>query len=74
MLPLSFGWRHLLFANWPVESDVLRAHLPDTFAVEEFGGTGWLTVVPLAVPSSVHRRVSSFHSAPAFFMSVWIEV
>lgn len=46
MLPLAFGWRHLLFANWPVDTDVLAAHLPGPFAVEEFDGTGWLTVVP----------------------------
>jgi len=46
MLPLAFGWRHLLFANWPVDTDVLDAHLPEPFAVQEFDGTGWLTVVP----------------------------
>ena len=46
MVPLAFGWRHLLFANWPVDVDVLRAHLPDPFAVDEFDGTGWLSVVP----------------------------
>jgi uncharacterized protein YqjF (DUF2071 family) len=40
MLPLAFGWRHLLFANWPVDSDLLAAHLPDPFAVQEFDGTG----------------------------------
>ena len=48
MVPLSFGWRHLLFANWPVASDLLAAHLPEPFAVDEFDGTGWLSVVPLA--------------------------
>jgi uncharacterized protein YqjF (DUF2071 family) len=46
MLPLAFGWRHLLFANWPVDSDLLAAHLPDPFAVQEFDGTGWLSIVP----------------------------
>ncbi len=46
MLPLAFGWRHLLFASWPVDADVLRAHLPDPFAVDEYDGSGWLSVVP----------------------------
>lgn len=45
-LPLAFGWRHLCFANWPVDEAVLDAHLPDAFAVDTFDGTGWLTVVP----------------------------
>ena len=56
VVPLRFGWRHLLFANWPVESEVLSAHLPDALSVDEYdgrnsespeGGTGWLSVIPL---------------------------
>lgn len=46
VLPLAFGWRDLLFANWPVEAETLSAHLPQAFAVEEYDGTGWLSVVP----------------------------
>ena len=46
VVPLAFRWRHLLFANWPVESDVLSAHLPDAFSVHEYDGTGWLSVLP----------------------------
>ncbi len=44
---LAFGWRHLLFANWPVNADLLDAHLPDAFEVETYDGAGWLSVVPL---------------------------
>jgi uncharacterized protein YqjF (DUF2071 family) len=50
---MAFGWRHLLFANWPVDADVLAVHLPDALAVDEFDGTGWLSVVPL---TNVHVR------------------
>ena len=46
MVPLAFGWRHLLFANWPVDSDHLATHLPDELAVHEHDGTGWLSVIP----------------------------
>lgn len=47
VVPLAFGWRHLLFANWPVDSDRLDAHLPGPLSVDEYDGTGWLSVVPL---------------------------
>ena len=46
-VPLAFGWRHLLFANWPVDADVLDDHLPDALSVDEHDGTGWLSVIPL---------------------------
>jgi uncharacterized protein YqjF (DUF2071 family) len=46
VLPLAFGWRHLLFANWPVDADRLAAHLPDRLAVQEHDGSGWLSVIP----------------------------
>ncbi|MFB6195301.1 MAG: YqjF family protein [Haloplanus sp.] len=46
VLPLKMGWRHLLFANWPVDAAVLDAHLPSPLTVDEHDGTGWLSVVP----------------------------
>lgn len=45
-IPLAFGWRHLLFANWPVSTDRLAAHLPDVLAVDEYDGTGWVSIIP----------------------------
>lgn len=46
-VPLAFGWRHLLFANWPVSTDRLAAHLPDALAVDEYDDTGWVSIIPL---------------------------
>ena len=46
VVPLAFGWRHLLFANWSVDSDHLATHLPDELAVHEYDGTSWLSVIP----------------------------
>ncbi|ADJ13762.1 YqjF family protein [Halalkalicoccus jeotgali] len=43
---LAFGWRHLLFANWPVDADRLDAHLPEALSVQTHDGDGWLSVVP----------------------------
>ncbi|MFB6303372.1 MAG: YqjF family protein [Haloferacaceae archaeon] len=46
VVPLEMGWRHLLFENWPVDPDVVDAHLPDALAVDEHDGDAWLSVVP----------------------------
>jgi len=47
VLSLSFEWRHLLFANWPVDSHAVAARLPAALDVDEYDGTAWLSVVPL---------------------------
>lgn len=44
-VPLAFGWRHLLFANWPASADRLATHLPGVLAVDEYEGDGWVSVV-----------------------------
>ncbi len=44
--PLAFGWRHLLFANWPVDADRLDSHLPEALSIRTHDGSGWLSVVP----------------------------
>ncbi|SFG91436.1 hypothetical protein SAMN04488063_3274 [Halopelagius inordinatus] len=46
MVPMAFGWEHVLFANWRVEADVVDAHLPEALSVQEYDGDGWLSVVP----------------------------
>lgn len=46
VFPLEMGWRHLLFENWPVDADVIDAHLPERLTVDTHDGTGWLSVVP----------------------------
>ena len=47
MIPaLHMGWRHVLFANWPVDPDLLNAHLPSAFSVDTYDGDAWLSVVP----------------------------
>jgi len=46
VVPLEMGWRHLLFENWPVDPDVMDAHLPDALEPDVFDGSAWLSVVP----------------------------
>ncbi|WP_224447647.1 YqjF family protein [Haloprofundus salilacus] len=46
VLLLAMGWRHLLFENWRVDPARLADHLPESLAVDEHDGSGWLSVVP----------------------------
>lgn len=45
-IPLAFGWRHLLFANWPVDAGTVQAHLPEGLSVQTHDGDAWLSIVP----------------------------
>lgn len=45
-LPLEMGWRHLLFENWPVDTGVMDAHLPDELEPDVYDGSAWLSIVP----------------------------
>lgn len=40
------GWRHVLFANWPVDPAVAEPHVPDAMTLDTFDGEAWLSVVP----------------------------
>ena len=64
VLPLSFGWRHLLFANWPVDSGAIAARLPDALAVDEYDGTGWLSVIPLLNVDTRPRGLPAMAGVP----------
>ena len=44
--PLHMGWRHVLFASWPVDPDLVAAHLPEALEVDTAEGQAWLSVVP----------------------------
>lgn len=49
------SWKDLLFAHWPVPAELLRPLVPECLAVQEFGGTSWVGVVPFRM-SGVMRR------------------
>jgi uncharacterized protein YqjF (DUF2071 family) len=46
VVALEMGWRHLLFENYPVDPEVVDAHLPDGLAPDVYDGSAWLSVVP----------------------------
>jgi uncharacterized protein YqjF (DUF2071 family) len=39
-------WRQVLFANWPVDPDLVAARLPSSLSVDTYDGRAWLSVVP----------------------------
>jgi len=40
------SWRELLFAHWPVPSELLRPLVPPELLLEEFDGSAWLGLTP----------------------------
>jgi uncharacterized protein YqjF (DUF2071 family) len=46
VVSLQMGWRQLLFENYPVDPDLVAAHLPDGLAVDSYEGSAYLSVVP----------------------------
>lgn len=46
MLGIEMGWRRLLFANWPVEPEIVERGLPEGLQVDTYDGNAWLSVVP----------------------------
>ena len=46
VVSLHMGWRHVLFANWPVEPHLIEPHLPTQLTLDTYDGRGWLSVVP----------------------------
>lgn len=46
VVDLAMGWRQLLFENYPVDPDIVAAHLPDGLDVDTLEGNAYLSVVP----------------------------
>lgn len=43
---LHMGWRHVLFANWPVAPEEVAPHVPDAMTLDTYDDRAWLSVVP----------------------------
>ena len=46
VLSLYMGWRHVLFANWPVDPLLVEPHLPERLTLETYNEHAWLSIVP----------------------------
>jgi uncharacterized protein len=49
------GWRNLLFYSWPIAPNTLAPLLPQGLTVDQFEGTGWVTLVPFLM-DDLHLR------------------
>lgn len=65
VIPLAFEWRHLLFANWPVDAETIAERVPDALSVEEYDGVGWLSIVSLLNVDVRPRGVPSWAGVSA---------
>src|SRR6266567_271871 len=66
---MAQSWHDLLFAHWAVDSERLRAFIPDRLEIDSFDGQAWLAVVPFRM-SGVRLR-----GAPAVpWLSVFPEL
>ena len=62
---LYLDWRHVLFANWSVDPELVATRLPDALEVATHDGEAWLSVVPFtnvnvrpkAIPKRLGRRL-----------------
>lgn len=43
------SWSKLLFAHWPVKTDMLRPLIPPSLEIDTFDGYAWVGVVPFAM-------------------------
>jgi hypothetical protein len=46
---MAQSWRNLLFAHWPVDAAMLRAHIPADLAIDTFEGRAWIGIVPFSM-------------------------
>jgi uncharacterized protein len=46
VVSLFMGWRHVLFANWPISPELVEPHLPEHLTLDTNDGQAWLSVVP----------------------------
>jgi uncharacterized protein YqjF (DUF2071 family) len=46
---MRMRWRHLLFAHWPVDVEVLRPLIPPALEIDTFDGRAWVGLVPFTM-------------------------
>lgn len=48
-------WCDLLFAHWPISSEVLRPYVPKPLKIQEFDGISWIGIVPFRMEGVMRR-------------------
>ncbi|UTF52289.1 YqjF family protein [Natronosalvus rutilus] len=64
VVSLFMGWRHVCFANWPIDPGLVEPHLPERLTLDTYDGQAWLSVVPFT-NVDVRPRVFPFGTGVA---------
>jgi uncharacterized protein YqjF (DUF2071 family) len=59
-------WNNLLFAHWPMKTDVLRALVPKSLTLDLYDGTAWLTITPFYLSHLRPRGLPAFPPVSEF--------
>jgi len=54
---MAQSWHDLLFAHWPIDSTLLRGHIPAELEIDTFERQAWIAVVPFRM-SGVRLRLT----------------
>ncbi|HEX7063853.1 MAG TPA: DUF2071 domain-containing protein [Bacillales bacterium] len=46
---MTQNWRHVLFAHWPVDPDLIRPYIPDTLELDLYDGQAWIGYIFLKI-------------------------
>jgi uncharacterized protein YqjF (DUF2071 family) len=60
------SWVDLLFAHWPVSVEQVRHLVPPRLAIQEFGGSTWVGLVPFRMEGVMIRGLPDAPSISAF--------
>lgn len=60
------SWRDLLFAHWPVPSDILQPLVPEPLDIQEYDGTSWVGIVPFRLEDLMLRSLPALPWVSAF--------
>lgn len=63
---MRMDWHDLLFMHWPISSDLLRRYIPPTLAIDIFGGSAWIGIVPFRMHRVVPRLIPPVPYLSAF--------
>lgn len=63
---MAQSWHDLLFAHWPIPSDVMRELIPPQLVLDTFDGMAWVGVVPFRMSGVRPRFVPSVPWLSAF--------
>ena len=49
-------WNDLLFLHYPIDPDLLRAHVPKELELDLYQGEAWISIIPLKITGSRVRK------------------